>query len=164
MSKINLCSKDASLVTMVAHLQDNWGATIPKHVTITEENMLGIISQLQEELQEYLDVIDSLKKNDLDKASKQLRDVSVDMIFFILQEVVKVGISDKFLEDFYKIYLNNMMKPCETEELAIETANYYTNKGEPCYVQYVEKHKHWMVRRVEDNKVKKPLGFKEVEL
>jgi len=159
--QINLCSKDASLIRMVEHLQAFWGTPFGD---ITSDAVTDTYHQLLEESDEYKDVLDALLLGDKEKAQVLLRDVSADMIFFILQLVVNTKLSEKFRDDFYSIYVNNMQKVCLTEELALATVKHYEIKGEPCYSQYVERYDHWVVRRKSDNKIKKPLGFKEVIL
>lgn len=151
---------------LVQNLQERWGSLKDKP-ELTLEELEKTLSQTTEELSELEGIITSVKKNG--KVSegdiKDFRDLVVDMMFYLMQPIVCSGLTEQFKNDFYKIYLNNATKICKSFGEATETVSYYKDtQGIDCYISYVEDFSHYVVKRLEDHKVMKPLSFVPVEL
>ena len=150
---------------LVQNLQERWGS-IKDKPELTLEELEKTLSQSSEELTELSEVIESVKEKGFvsEKDMRDFRDLVADMMFYLLQPLICSGLTDKFKNDFYKIYLNNATKVCDTLESANSTVNHYRDLGTNCYVQYIKAFDHYVVKRCLDDKVMKPLGFKSVEL
>lgn len=62
------------------------------------------------------------------------------------------------------VALNNLSKYPESEEIAIETVEYYSKQGVDTYYEYNEVYNRFVIKDKKTNKVKKPLGFTSVDL
>ena len=153
-------------VLLVQSLQERWGSVKDKP-ELTLEELEKTLSQLTDEATEWQDIIDNIKSNNgiiTEKDLKDFRDVAVDLSFFIMQSVVRAGLTEKYQKDFYDIFLNNSEKVCKTLIEANETQQHYIEQGVSCYVEYVEAWDHYVIKDVKEGKIRKPLGFKSVEL
>lgn len=159
--------KEQSMLDMVKTLQQHWGC-LPDDPQITYDELSGTYSQLVEELDEWGDILDDSHHHHCNQITqehiKDFRDVSVDLIFYILQSVVRTGQSEVFMEDFKKIYENNMTKVVHDPKVLEETLDMYHQKGVDVYAEKVMPYGHWVVKRQGDNKIMKPSNFRSVEL
>lgn len=146
-------------------LQRAWGYKIPDSPTINIVDIKNCLSQLQGELTEIeRDVITPYTEGvDTETVLKGLRDVTVDLYFFIGQLVVRSGLAQQFSGDFQKILENNLTKVHDSEGEALKTVDFYRAKGVLTVAQYVPEMNVWVVKD-QDDKVRKPYNFKEVEL
>ena len=156
------CSKVASMIQQVKHLQQVFNNPAPTEftsaVTVHEE----AYNQIAEELQEFdRDIITALVKRD-GTAEEHTRDWVVDMMFYLLQYANKVGVIDNIEQDFYKIYMNNITK-CTDHDNAVQTCVTYNSEGIDCYVDQ-NRFGDWLIRRKSDGKILKPIGYQSVEL
>lgn len=151
------------MIQQVKHLQQVFNNNSPHgfvdRITLHE----SCYYQIEEECKEFSrDILPALMKCD-GSAEKETRDWIVDMTVYLLQYAYRVGVIDQISEDFYKIYLNNTTKVCEDSESADETVDQYTSQGIECYSERND-FGQWVVKRVEDGKVLKPIGYQAVEL
>lgn len=155
-----------NMLEMVKSLQEYWGS-LPEEPQVNLSELICTYSQIAEELEEWDEVICDIIENDkvvTEDHIKDFRDVSIDLIFFILQAVVRTGQSEVFMEDFKKIYKNNMTKVVHDPKVLEETLQMYSDKGIEVYAQKVMPYGHWVVKRKEDDKVMKSVKYKEVVL
>jgi len=146
-------------------LQRMWGYKIPDSPVINIADIKNCLTQLQGELTEIeRDVINPYMEGaDTDTVLKGLRDVTVDLQFFIYQLIVRSGLAQQYAGDFQKILDNNMSKVHHSEEEALKTVDFYKAKGVVTVAQSVPEMGVWVVKDIDD-KVRKPYNFKEVEL
>lgn len=157
-------SPTAPQIRRTKHLQEHWGA-LPEEPKMTLEEAENFDSQVTEEVKEIREAIDEYKRGEitLEQLSVKMRDVCVDIAAFSEQFQVRTGIDKHVDRDSYEIYKNNLTKVCWSEEHADDTCYYYyDDKGIECDYRQVKD--HWVVYRVSDGKIMKPLGFKGVEL
>ena len=156
------CTKTASFVQQVKHLQEVFANNSPEGFNRDYHLHDACYHQIQEELLEYeRDIVSALIRND-GSAEKETRDWIVDMMFYLLQYAYKVGVADKIADDFYKIYLNNVTKATDkgTAELSRDK---YVVEGVDCEV-VENRFGDWVVKRLVDGKVLKPIRYESVEL
>jgi len=97
----------------------------------------------------------------------ELRDACADMRVVLGNLIHFAGIKEKFNEDFNEVMDSNFSKFCSTEEQAQESVEAYANGTHPnkmgevieCYYEKVGD--YWIIKRKNDNKVLKSIGFKE---
>lgn len=140
------------------HLQEHWGFETPSEPDIRIETLKASLSQISEELVELDEIIDEFDGMTDGEKIREVSDVAIDLMEYVQQMIVRCGLVDRYVVDSHKIYENNLTKICTTKLEAGITAEHY---GE-CYVEAVGD--HWVVKRMTDHKVMKPLGFVPVEL
>lgn len=62
------------------------------------------------------------------------------------------------------VALNNLSKFPESEQIAIETVEYYKTQGIDTYYEYNQDYSRYVIKDSKTHKVKKPLGFTSVDL
>lgn len=155
--------KDAKdYVGLVKYLQEAWG-TLPDNPRLNLSDMEGTHNQIVEELDEWKEACEHLSKyGRTSEVEHMFRDVTVDLVFYIMQAVVRGGMADNFTEDFNNIFQNNLNKVTD-EENAFNTAKHYqSEEGE--YHSIRQTPHGYVVIRDKDSKIRKPLGFIEVKL
>ena len=157
------CSKTASIFQQTKHLQEVFGNDLPSDfvmdMTVHEECM----NQVMEEADEFeRDVLDALIRGDVDKARKETVDFIADMQVYLNQYASRVGILGELEKAHHKIYLNNITK-ATTEDIAVESCLHHRSSGVDCDV-HVNKFGDWLVKRKDDGKVMKPIGYEKVVL
>lgn len=113
------------------------------------------VSLLQEELNE-------LKQAISDNNIVEIADALCDLQYVLSGAVLEFGLGDKFVELFNEVQRSNMSKACNNEEQAIETVEYYKNKGEDSF--YEKSGEKYNVHRISDNKVLKNKYYSPADL
>lgn len=113
------------------------------------------VSLLQEELNE-------LKQAISDNNIVEIADAFCDLQYVLSGAVLEFGLGDKFVELFNEVQRSNMSKACNNEEQAIETVEYYKNKGEDSF--YEKSGEKYNVHRISDNKVLKNKYYSPADL
>lgn len=112
--------------------------------------------RIREELNECFEGLDN---ND----PKELLDGIVDVMvtaFGLMQQMENAGFD--VLGAMQKIAQNNLTKFPASKEIAEYSAKEYEAKGEPCYVS--QRGQRYCVKRISDDKVMKPIGYKSVDI
>ncbi len=156
------CSKASSVFQQVKHLQEVFNNPAPTEfvndITVHE----SAFRQIEEELEEFdRDILTALIKRD-GSAEDETVDWINDMIFFLLQYANKVGVLDRLPNDFYTIYLNNITKASD-EDSVKQAQTMYALQNIDCYVEQ-NRFGDWLVKRKDDGKVMKPIGYEKVVL
>lgn len=159
---VGVCTKEASWSTKVKHLQEVFANNAPDEFVTDIAVHDACYSQIVEELGEFdRDIVTALIRGD-NSAEKEVRDWCIDMIFYILQYANRVGVIDKLNKDFNIIYMNNLTKSTD-KDTAEMSKLHYDEQGIPVTV-VKNKFDDYVVKRMSDNKVMKPIGYASVKL
>lgn len=148
--------------SMVEELQSRWG-TLPKNPKMNAAEMLGTHHQIQEELEEWVEAVEYLQKHgQCEEAEDMLADVAVDLVYYILQSVVRAGLTEKTEHRFHSVFHNNLNKVTDIEN-ARESVKYYQKKDQESHsIRESGMKDRWLIIRTKDGKIRKPLGYVEV--
>ena len=110
---------------------------------------------LQEELDELKEAI---KNNDI----VEVADALCDLQYVLSGAVLEFGLGNKFVELFNEVQRSNMSKACDNEEQALETIEFYKQKGQEAYAE--KSGDKINVHRTADNKVLKNKYYSPADL
>ena len=114
------------------------------------------VSLIAEELEELKEAI---QDNDL----VEVADALCDIQYVLSGAVLEFGLGEKFKELFEEVQRSNMSKACNSEEEAIQTAEYYrTERDTEAY--YEKRDGKWLVYRKGDNKTLKSINYSPADL
>ena len=110
---------------------------------------------LQEELDELKEAINN---NDL----VEVADALCDLQYVLSGAVLEFGLGNKFVELFNEVQRSNMSKACDNEQQALETIEFYKEKGQEAYSE--KSGDKINVHRTSDNKVLKNKYYSPADL
>lgn len=126
---------------------------------LSEQSIAEQFAYIEEEFQEF---VHGHLNNDLTETTDGIVDTFVTLFGYMQKIQKKYGID--FAKAMELIGQNNLDKyPCD-EEVAIDTVEMYKNKGVETYYTYNPDYDCYVIRDKVTNKVKKPIGFKGVDL
>lgn len=99
---------------------------------------------------------------DLKETTDGIIDSFVTLFGYMQKLQVRYGID--FAKAMDKIAVNNLEKYPLDEQVAIDTVKMYQEKGLETYYTYNAESACYVIRDSKTNKIKKPIGFKDVDL
>lgn len=147
---------EAQSLNMVAEFHSSFNHPIKASPVIPSPDRSKLrINLLSEELGELRESID---KKDI----VEIADALCDIQYVLSGAILEFGLADKFSELFNEVQRSNMSKACRNEQEAIESVEFYENKGTPCY--YEKRGDYFLLYRISDQKIMKSIYYSEAKL
>ena len=157
------CTKHCSPLARTEHLEKVFDNDIPRDVTISTGKLHRCYASVEDGLDDLAQVIADNYFGKNPDVSKQLVKTAIDIVESVNTMIIQCGLREKFEEASYESYENNLTKVCHTEEDARKTLEMYLEKGAECEATK-NFEGNFVIKRIVDKKVVKPISYKSVEL